>query len=385
MIEDMVDKSYRVNGWAIRYSNAESRNLSAFDIDTKRIKPICITSVSEYLKELLSFSQKPENPLLYRGQVNANYLNLPSVMRSFSSIKKENILFKEFQNRFYKEVTEQPNTFSKLSMMQHYGLKTRLLDVTEDPLAALFFACKPYVKFNSGHDDSWQDWGTITLFQAPEGDDGVRYNDSNTVKVISNTALCQETFEYGKLELFAQNDKIDSVADSFILFKDIISRSIIVRPQYNTSRIKNQRGCFILCNCNKVVSLPSDCHKSPKEFMEDVISNRGPENLYKILEQKMLEYGHTPTKWDFYFEKCEPYSLDNPIEQFKSDPFDLKKLFYKTEDKKQVVFFIPPACKKSIIEELRKLNITDSFIYPEMDTTANELNYLYGEDFVDRV
>ena len=55
------------------------------------------------------------------------------------------------------------------------------------------------------------------------------------------------------------------------------------------------------------------------------------------------------------------------------DPFDLHKFLYKKDGIQQVVL-IPPEKKKDIIRQLEMFGITESFVYPDMDNVANEIN-----------
>ena len=78
--------------------------------------------------------------------------------------------------------------------------------------------------------------------------------------------------------------------------------------------------------------------------------------------------------WLLNFTKVKPYDDENEFDVFKRDPFDLRRLFYKDGKGIQQVVLIPPEAKSGIAEELRRFNITEDFIYPDMDSVANEIN-----------
>ncbi len=75
----------------------------------------------------------------FRGQSNYDWTLSPSLYRE-NLFNKERALILEAINMFPEEF-EGLDKFSILVKLQHYGMKTRLLDLTENPLVALYFAC----------------------------------------------------------------------------------------------------------------------------------------------------------------------------------------------------------------------------------------------------
>ena len=115
-------------------------NMNAFEI----------SDVSSYVKYVFDIGKEKltskNSQLLFRGQSDKNYEIIPSIARNYNG-KSAPLLCHE------KEMVETakaqlPNIFKTeyepielLALLQHHGIPTRLLDVTENALVGLYFAC----------------------------------------------------------------------------------------------------------------------------------------------------------------------------------------------------------------------------------------------------
>lgn len=103
-----------------------------------------IKSVAEYLeylgtvKRIANTTYTVSCTTLFRGQANAEWTLSPSLYRQ-GLFEAENLLLTEIKHVCPREFTG--NRFDFLVKMQHFGMPTRLLDTTTNPLVALYFAC----------------------------------------------------------------------------------------------------------------------------------------------------------------------------------------------------------------------------------------------------
>jgi len=113
-----------------------------------------ITSLEQYLSEVkkvaLSDVETAFPNVYYRGEANVEWKAEASLFRgkigedSFYkdvNYTKEGDLIASALIQYPQAFEKCPNAISRLVLMQHYGLPTRLYDVTANPLVALFFAC----------------------------------------------------------------------------------------------------------------------------------------------------------------------------------------------------------------------------------------------------
>jgi len=108
-----------------------------------RIKSKQITNLNEYID-----STKDRSHQYYRGHADANWKLKPTLFRIHNSLccskninDFEEQILKVFKRHSPPYLKQEPKTLIDwLVLGQHFGLPTRLLDWTENPLVALFFA-----------------------------------------------------------------------------------------------------------------------------------------------------------------------------------------------------------------------------------------------------
>ena len=207
-----------------------------------------IKSVAELLKGIQALKEsRPDEFLYFRGESQCCWKLRPSVMRD-GLAEYEGEMLTEF-------MTRQPEAFSGVDyglaqwgLAQHYGLRTRFLDITRNPLVALFHACEK---------DS-EEVGRIHVFGVPRP--LIKSFNSDTVSIIANFAKLPQDRQNALLGRSGRSNEEEYTRAMGLLLQLIriekpyfeerinledLYQVFVIEPQQSRDRIRAQAGAFL--------------------------------------------------------------------------------------------------------------------------------------------
>lgn len=193
--------------------------------------------------ETLGKSNSDKNKLYYRGQAYSNWFLNPSIARTKKLLSNENDLFHKILALKPNDFKNDKTDYERLITMQHYGLPTRLLDVTRNPLIALYFAC-------SNLERKMED-GLVYIFE--ENKKNVFLNPDDP-RVENLTNIVKSELNMITIEK-----------------KEYLNDNHFIRGIAKNKRIDNQSGDFIFVGIDKEDSDPKK-HLKANKNVEELVS-----------------------------------------------------------------------------------------------------------------
>ncbi len=283
------------------------------------------------------------NKNFFRGESEdfGNTSLFPKVFRSNEYKRYETDILLELIS-IAPEVFSNKSTFEQLVLAQHYGAPTRLLDITSNPLIALFFACENYSKKNSIEKDGF-------VFRFIVSEPFIFWSNSKEVSFLSNLAKLGSL--YGKIG----GDYKEHLQELIEKAREYNEKNLI--PDTGTdSEIEDRKKLIDYCSTSKIYNFLNE-----NEF-NAVNANVNLFNIENVICVRPQNIDPRITNQSAYFLL---FGENTDLNYFEPSIVRIQKII------------IPAKRKKRILEDLQVIGISPINIYPDIYTKSKFMNKLF--------
>ena len=314
------------------FDASEKRNRMLGELQSKVGEVSEVKDLLEVGKLLAKHYSHKDHAIYFRGDSEIFELR-PSVLRRAKDTRRseEGEMLDELISRRPEDFSNLTSALDRWVIARHYGLKTRLLDISRNPLVALFHACfdaekKPNINTADGR---------FHIFAVPT--EMIKSFDSDTISAITNFARLR----VGEQNMLLGKKDVDTGPDD------------LATPDKHAA-VRLRLNHFI---------------RQEKPYFEDRID---PKHLYSVFVVEPRQS----------FERIRAQSGAFLISAFH-EQFEQEQILIWNEDAPVYDYYsllVRGKAKKEILGELRLLNVTHETLYPGLQSAAESVNRRHSED-----
>ncbi len=318
-----------------------------------------VNNLTEFVREVSNDAN-----VFYRGHSDVRYKSTPGIYRGKRNtlIQFEHEMIRELVSNNVDEMNSHKTLFEKLTVMQHYGLPTRLLDITQNPLMALYFS----VRGNNNKD------GCVKVLEIPNSD--IKYYDSDTVSVLSSMAY----IDFGKFTEFDKDLKDNIVNNTSKDLKELknrvknntrkkcISTFIDFYKGINNKKVKQQ--CLAILNKTSLLDyMVYEIQKEEKPSFRQIVKPEHFDNAIICVKPKMNNKRIIAQQGAFLL-----FGIKN------ADKMKIPTFVNSNIKEKDIV--IASEAKKEILNQLDAVGINEQILFPEIENSAKYIKEKYTKE-----